>query len=276
MRLRASIPLLVLLAITASPRQSRAQFVSMDRQDASNRLDLQTDVLLYEELASQGFFVRNEVYVQGGGKGWGGYGRFVASSIVSYDFDDTNAIGNLELGLLHDMDFPLMAITLHLGVTLPTAGTDADERVANEGAPFGRLTDVVTAFADKIALRIGASLRMPANLLFFRFDTGVDLLFRLEDQETDEGTEPLGALFRANLGIGLRYRLLGASLEYAAVAPVTGGSVDFRSNSYFHTLTVGVRALTPWVQPFVGLTLPLDTESIGKIWVVAVGVGARL
>ena len=259
-------------------RPAAAQWSGLDRHDTSLRADFHTDFLLYTELLDLGYYQRSEIFVQGGAKSWGGYGSVAFSSLVLNDFDDIHNMGNLELGVLHDMDFPLMALTIHLGVTLPTAGLlDDTEQVANQGAPFGRLTDLVTTFEGKMALRIGLSARMPANLLYFRGDVGLDVLFTLWETEVDAGaSDAAGAIFRANLGVGIRYKLLGGTLEYVAVAPATRQSVSFADQSFFHTLGLSLRLRTPWVRPYAAVVFPLDTASAGKIWVVSIGVGTRL
>lgn len=272
---------MVIAAVAALvlPAGALAQFSAMDRQDGSNRFDLHTDFLLYDGLIGEGFYSRTELYGQGAYKGWGGYGRIAFSSLVLSAFDDVNALGNLEVGALVQFESSLMDLVVHVGVTIPTAASDADSALANQGAPFGRVTDLVLAFADKLAIRVGASVVLPANLLLLRVDGGVDLLIGLGDEapavDGDAGTETVGALFRLNVGLGLRYRLFGATAEYSAVAAVTGGSVDFRDESYFHTFALSLRLRTDWVQPYLAATIPLDVGSIGRIWVVSTGVGAR-
>jgi hypothetical protein len=250
-------PFLLLIVAFAGP--AAAQFVDTDLQAANIAADVRSQVVL--NAGNVG--TRNQVFVQGGAAGWGGY--LTVPLITTTDPARIEA-GNLELGALYEFSGPLMSLLLKVGGTLPTSATSDQAFVAAKKVRWARISDFATSVPGFAALRLSGSTLVPAGILYIRGDIGFDLLIPLvSDNEVSTS-------FRANLGLGFRYSLFGASLDYATQVPVNKGTVDYSDGLFNHSLGFYLRVRTRWIQPWLGFSAPLNEKDI---YTFSVGLSTR-
>jgi hypothetical protein len=259
-------PLVVAFLSLLGLGEARAQqFLTLDRQEAGFVATVQTDLVLYDTfVADDVIFVRNDLYLQGGWAGWGGYVDVPMTFVPKLDI---STIGNVEFGAMYDMELPLLSLTIRCGVTIPTASQGADDTLALALGQWARVTDFLSAVPNAIAVRPGVSFRLPAGILFGRGDIGVDVQVPLGDESS-----AITTFFRANVGLGVRWHWFSSTFDYTTAAPITKGDVDFGQGTFVHSAGLSLRFQLPWIAPFIGVSMPLVSGVAGDIVNVSFGV----
>ena len=277
MRYASVVTLLVLTCLGAGVAQ--AQWSSMDHQDGTIKFNYQ-GTFVYDEdqidvelddgtgATDTRYFLHNDIYFQGAYKGWGGYVD-IPYTVLFSDLGVFNLLSNVEVGGLWDVAFPLLNVTLRVGVGLPTMENTTAVIQAVGTANWARMTDLALTEPDIVSTRIGGSIRLPAGILAARADVGVDLMIPI-----GEGTDAsdFNTIFRFNLGAMLMWDGWGGTIEYNVATPVIANKIEFDPGGFPHALVVSIRHKTHYVDVYVSGTIPLAEGTIGGTGGVSIGV----
>lgn len=130
-------------------------------------------------------------YVSPGGMG--GYATIAGST-----FEDSSALGSLEVGALWARRGNGTDVTVRAGVVLPTASEDSgnDAFLHLITTAFSRPSDLLTAAPDTTTLRVAVSPTMRNHNFVARADVGVDVVV------DTEGDGPDAPYLHVDLGAG--------------------------------------------------------------------------
>ena len=192
--------LLVAVALPTTAAAHDEQFMTLERADHHSKLGVQAGLHLYPDTDPDVFGLRTELYGQAvgrlrGGGGLGGYGH-LALGVAFGDIDTQVALHGVQLGGFYLASLGRGSdLVFHVGVALPTASDGADEGATLFLTSLERGYDLVNAFADTTALKLGVTLHVPlGRSAFLQADGALDLEI--------EAPGDNDALFHANLGIG--------------------------------------------------------------------------
>jgi hypothetical protein len=213
--------------------------------------------------------------------GFGGYGNLFVSKTFFNDetgfssVNDQNALSNLELGgvyqraLRSDLD-----LSVHAGVTLPTADDDAG-RLVNLVSSYARFTDLVLAAPNTTWLRFGATPTYRKNGLFVRADVGLDVGLDNDtdmDEDLDDESDTIDPIAHANFGVGYAERRFAVSAELATF--IDTGDAFEDDEQFIHTATLSAEYRAGMVTPHLAVSSVLDDEMRGEMVTVTAGVKA--
>jgi hypothetical protein len=275
-RLAAAL-LAPLVAALGAPSLAGAQWAALDRQDGTMKANLATslvidtaylDVVADDGTTQSNVFILNELYLQGVYKGIGGYIAIPYAASTNGSVAN-NAMGNIELGALWDVAFPVLSLTLRGGVGIPIAGSDEYLQTTLGVADWARIGDAALTYPDIVSTRLSGSVRVPMGILNARADVGVDLLIPIGD-----GTDAsdFNTIFRFNLGLQLLWKGFGGTLEYAVSTLVVDSKVSFDAGTAFpQAFVVSLRAETRYIDIYVAGTVPLTSGFVGDVGAVSIG-----
>ena len=261
--------LMVALALLALPTSAQAQFIGMDRMDASLlKAGVRFDVLVPDP--NKATYLRTELYGQASFYGFGGYISFPISSTFPDLGSGLTAVGNLEIGGFVDRRLGPLHVVSRLGIGLPTATKDAPDRAANGAALMGRLTDSINTLPEALTLRMSLSPYFQMGIITVRADLGIDFALFLNSDTTSLAARLIGAdqtyqaIFRGNIGIAVNAFIAQFSLDIVNSGII--GPSDFtrdRNNSdlWNHALAIGVSFKLPFIRPYIGYTVPLKDDT---------------
>ena len=198
---------------------------------------------------------------------FGGYAQ-VPVSMVFGEGDDSQSIGNLELGGIYAprLGNPDVGVILRGGVTLPTAGDDVEDFLVNGIAALARPTDLALAIPEGLSLRLGISPVIRNQGFFGRADVGIDLNINNSGNDTSD------PILHYSVGAGYDFGIAAIAAELANVT-ILGD--DGFGDSTVNMASVSGRVTQGQVHPFVAFLLPLDEDARETIdAVVALGVDA--
>lgn len=221
----------------AAPPLFGAQFVSLDRADASSRAGAELSYVSIDggvtplRLALWGQYVAP-----------GGLGAFGALdlSYATGDGDSESAIGNVELGALYARTFGSVQAIARASVLLPTAGDGLSDFLINVLCMTSRLTDFTHAYPNSTWLRLAASPVVRSGPLLMRADLGADVAVQVE------GDDDVDPLLRANAAVGYVQGAHQLSAEFVSVISADG----FDS---LHSLGATYRGTFGKLSPYGGL-----------------------
>ncbi len=235
-----------------TPSGSAPGFVTMDRGDRGSFADFSLGTSLFGDNGPDSA-LRAEVYGQYvTPSGTGGYGT-LTMSYLSFNDDSETAIGNLELGGLHNLRLnPMTELVLRGGISLPTAGDSQESIITNYANIYTRLTDFVNFAPEVTTLRLAASPIHRSGNLFLRADGGLDLIVS-EPEGSD--TDPL---VRLNLGAGFNAGTVAVMAEFIAVG--TTGDVGDGEDRFIHAMTLSARTNLGAQELFGALIIPTNSD----------------
>ncbi|MFT5431812.1 MAG: hypothetical protein ACI9OJ_002510 [Myxococcota bacterium] len=280
---RSPVPVLaaVLFIGLLTSTSASAQWVTLDRFDGTVKANVSTSFIVGSEPTDSSDLVSHtDIFLQAGYADWGGY---IQAPMIASGSRGRYEFGNIEIGALYNFALPMLSVTLHGGVALPTMPSletcpkdgDPNSRGCllsqfHNDAGWARLTDTPLLVANSITNRFGASIRIPMGVLHARADVGVDILFPLE--ESRDPVDDLELFFRANVGIGAKYLLFGGTFEWSIFQAIRDQSVARDDTEFAHSIAFSLRLHTKYVQPFIAGHLPLQKSVIGDIGVITMGL----
>lgn len=233
-----------------------AQFVTLDRSDASSRVGAQ---LAYTSLDSADPIssVRIDVFGQAvTRRGLGVYGTLAIATVDATRPDTDESFvaasrGNLEIGGLFVAQKTDLGFIARAGLALPTAGTSLESFISNGAGASSRLTDLALIAPEVTWIRLSASQLYRSKHAIVRGDAGVDLAI-----DAPAGFSAT-TLIHANLAVGLIHGGHQISLELVNVI----ASDESLSDHLLHSLGMSYRAPLGAVEPFVGIVKPFGASS---------------
>ena len=170
--------------------------------------------------------------------------------------DNHTAVGDIEGGALMIIPAaPDLEIILRGGGTLPTAGDNLDDLIANIYGVYPRLTDLVQSMPKTFSLRASASILGRSGSLFYRVDGGIDEpLFDTSDN-FDTDNDPL---LRLNGAIGIQTQNLTFAGEIVNLL-VTGQDTTSTSQEQFTNVGLTVAGAAGNTMLRGGFYLSLDS-----------------
>jgi hypothetical protein len=210
--------------------------------------------------------------------GFGGYASFAvskafvdakdaANQMFADVMGDATAVSNLELGAQYRRALrDDLTIVGHVGLVLPTAQSDDLGAVlTNVISVQRRFNDLVTAFPEITALRVGVSPMWHRGAVFARLDLGADIPV---DEPEMVSTDPL---IHANIAVGARSGKLSGALELVTVG--TTGDVGDDEDRFLHTAAVSLRYNAGRFAPSLSVVTPVDAGR-GELITFGAGVAA--
>jgi hypothetical protein len=239
------------LALVALPAVAEPQFVTLERASRESLVGVQGSLQFYPD--SDGIKgLRTELFGQftgdlRGGGAIGGYGH-LALGFLFTDGDDESAISNLELGGYYVTGLGAQSnLTLHLGLSLPTASDGFGETVTNVLTHLERNYDLINADPETTALKLGATLRAPLGVSgFLQGDLALDVPLDAPGEDNDP-------IFHANVGLG----------AYVGSAALIGEvALAFAEGDMIGSLGLGIRFMSS-VKPHVGYLMAFADDDSG-------------
>lgn len=206
--------------------------------------------------------------------GFGTYGQlavsraFLDEAALGQEIDDL-ALSNLELGGQFKRSLSNeLSIVGHLGLTLPTAQSEAGAFFTNLASSQRRFNDLVNAIPDLTALRLGITPTWTRGAVFARANLGLDVILDSGDQM--DSADPIG---HANLAVGMKQGKLSGAVEL--VTMFSTGDVSEGAHRFLHTGALSLRYDAGQLSPSLTIVTPLDDGSRGESLTVGAGVSAQ-
>ena len=231
-------------------------FMALDRQDGISRLGLQLGFGFFDEppgvdITSLGAQAYGQ-YMMPNGFGFYGILPFNYLSVEAGPNDESeSAIGGIELGGIYVIPGAQVDWVLHGGIVLPTASDDPDGATANAFGSFMRINDILLAYPELTALRLGVSPVLRQGQLVLRFDGAIDVPLAADGEEPDP-------LIRLNIGGGLdtgSFALLGELVNV-----VSTEDNDGNDNDVINVFALTGRFMVGAFEPGISVGFPLDDE----------------
>ena len=228
-------------------------FLTLDRGDESSFVDVSLATSFFEG-EDPDFNARMELYGQyitpGGTGGYLG----LPVSYLAIDDDSFTAVGNIEIGGLHNLQLnPKTNLVLRGGIALPTASDDFEKLFASLANINARYTDLVGVIPELTTLRIAASPVHRSGQAYLRADGGLDVPF-----SSDDNSDP-DPLIRINLAAGLVVGKGTVGLEIVTIG--TTGDVGDGQDRFQHTVALSGRFHLGSAELFGGLVLPAGSDN---------------
>ena len=244
-------------------------FMAMDRQDGISRLGLQLGFGFFEEapgvdVTGLGMQAYGH-YMTPSGFGFYGILPFNYVKVEVNDNDESeSAIGGVELGGIYVIPGPQLDWVLHGGFVLPTASDEPDGAAANSIGTLMRINDIILAYPELTALRLGVSPVLRQGQLVLRFDGAIDVPLAADGEEPDP-------LIRLNVGGGVdtgNFALLGELVNV-----ISTEDEDGNDNDVINLFALTGRFMAGAFEPGVSIGFPVDDE-LGDIldWYLAVSL----
>ena len=234
--------------------------MAMDRQDGISRIGLQLGFGFFDEppntdITALGAQAYGQYMTP---SGFGVYGilpfNYLSIEVGNQD-ESESAIGGIELGGIYVVPGHQIDWVLHGGLVLPTASDDNDGPISgiatNGFGSFMRINDILLAYPELTALRLGVSPVLRQGQLVLRFDGAIDVPLAADGEEPDP-------LVRLNVGGGLdtgSFALLGELVNV-----ISTEDNDNNDNDVINVLGITGRFMLGAFEPGVQIGFPLDDE----------------
>lgn len=225
--------------------------LTLDRQDAQSRIGGEASYLLAEN--DDVTFLRFDVHGQYVSPSGFGFYAGLPIAYASGNDDSVTAIGNLDVGAIFvpRLEGSQLSLTLHGGLTLPTAGDNLDDFLVNGSTAYARITDFVLAIPEGVVLRVGASPTFRSGQFFFKADGGADITL------SNTGDDTFDPLFRINAAAGIDLGKVSFAGEFATVIFTEELEDDVENTAAF-----SIRGVAGNVRPYGGVIIPIDVEGL--------------
>jgi hypothetical protein len=244
-------------AIEAEPPPST---ITLDRMDSATRAGVQIGLISVDRI--DGWFMRSGIHGQyvSRDKRGGFYGQFPIAQFFNHAGPDATAIGAVEVGGYALPRFNSQLV-LRGGLAIATGYDGAGAVGTHLFSASERLTDYLLTAPGYTTLRLSMSTVQQRGAVFFRGDFGLDIVISAPSAASS-------LHMRANAAVGLHTTPVDLTIELVNFGATDSGAGA--SNSFFHTLTFGIRTRGTH-QLHAGLVLPLDASLRGDVWILSLG-----
>lgn len=254
-----------------APSRPTAQFLTLDRYDGASRFVIDLAYTSFDSGDVTTIPLRFGLFGQYvSSSGLGGYGMLNVSLLKGED-DTSNALGNLEGGVVYATKLGTTDFVGRAGLVLPTApkGDEVEAFITNAINSFSRIHDTALFSPGITWLRASGSPIWRRDNFLVRADVGVDVPLNY-DEDIYEDYRFVPVLHAA---LGVAYltngHQLGVELVNTVIIDVEGEPQDDDEEedniNNFHSLGVSYRYDLGKLSPFLGFAKLFSSDEIEEL-----------